>query len=281
MTDSPPEQAYEDRVAEALKATMDELLRNGWDVVDRKRMRQHWVPYSLLRLEPDLVARRDDEMVVYEAKSRHSDNLSDLDELAKTVAALPKARLEVLWFGDEVTGWPSRDRVRDYVREARELVYSGHGIGAVATAWAAVEGALAYYIADQHIRLPDETARTMLPWRTIVYLDSLGLISERDLATLGELRKQRNAVIHFAGRDKPDAAVIEAALGVAERMANGRYASQDQMVEWFIEDHDYPDVPVSATDQKRVHDLLAEHFPDAPEQEIADAVTTIVHDAAV
>lgn len=282
MSESPMEESFERQlVDDLLTEAGDDLRRNGWDVAERKAIGQHWVPKSILRFAPDIVARRKDELVVIQAMSRNSRALKDLDGLAQAVAEVPNARLETYWLGDARTDWPSRDKVRSYAHDALALLQSGHAIGAVATAWAAVEGALAYYVSDLQISIPPEIERRWTAWQVIAYLDSLGYISERDLGLLNELRRQRNAVMHFVGTEEPDAAVIEAVLGIVERMVVGQYVSLDQMMEWFIEHYDYPDVPVGDADRARIRALLIEHFPSAPDGDITDVVSAIVHDAAI
>jgi hypothetical protein len=281
MSDSPLEQTFERQASGILTTTVGDLREAGWEIVQVKGTVSAEVPSSIQRFNPDLVARRGDELVIFEVKSRNSAGLDDLDGLAKAVAEVPNARLEVYWLGDEPADWPSRDKVRAYARDALELLGAGHAIGAVATAWAAVEAALVHYVADLQISIPPEIERKRMAWQIITYLDSLGYISERDFAVFDELRKQRNAVMHFAGSDEPDTAVIEAALDIVDRMLGSRYVSLDRMIEWFIKYHDFPDVPVQDAERARIQVLLAEQFPGARGRDITDAVSAIVHDAAL
>lgn len=227
------------------------------------------------------MALRGNELLVIEVKSRKPEALRNLNHLARAVASVPNARLEVYWLGDEPEANLTRGRVHMYVDEARTLLRIGHSTAAALIAWAAVEGALIYYAANLQVPLPEHMDYIKLPWQLLSYLDSLGHINEADLKRLTELRKQRNAAAHFVGQADPNPADIEYCLDIVDRMLSGRYVSVDQMMEWFVEHHDYPDVPVRDADRDRIQALLTEHFPGAPESDTAAVVTRIVHDAAI
>lgn len=281
MSDSATGQTSQQREMQAIGEAMDELRQSGWLVVELGGSRVDWLPESLRGYEPDFVARRGNEILIGQVKSRNSEGLEELDDLAKAVAVLPNARLEILWRGDESEINPAHSRVREYADEARVLLRTDHRAAAALIAWAAVEGALIYYVTDQRISLPDRPNYMKTPWQLLSYLDSLGHINDADLKRLTELRRQRNAAAHFAGREDPNPDDIAYCLGVVDRMLSGRYVSVDQMMEWFVEHYDYPDVPVEDADRDRIRASLVDRFPGAPESDIEEVLTGVIHDAAL
>ena len=161
--------------------------------------------------ELDYVARKDDAIIIGEVKSRSPKSLQTLDQtlnrLARAVAKVPNARLEVHWLGDiaatasvaPLIHVDSAD-VQSQIDETRILLRLHHVRPAVLIAWSAVEGALIYHAAQLDMPLPDDARAARSPWQLLSYLDSLGYINEADLKRLTELRNQRNAVAHFSGR---------------------------------------------------------------------------------
>jgi len=218
MTESPLEQAYRLRLEEV----RHELTDEGWEVLSADQAAKLPEPLSGRRM--DVVARKGAELLVGEVKSRNSRGLEDLNGLADAVAAVPHARLEVYWLGDERESDPDRRLVREYVAEAAVLLQSGHARAAVTTAWSALEGALIYYVAESLASLPDgQRPAPQQAWQLLSQLNSLGYISDADYGRLHELRKQRNAAVHFTGTGTPDSADIKYLLDIVERMLSGRY----------------------------------------------------------
>lgn len=282
MNQSYAERLFKQLVAQVLANAAGELRRDGWDVVRAKGIQVDWLPEHLKRFEPDIVARRGDELLIGQVKSRNSEELKDLGDLAEAVATVPNARLEVYWLGDEAEVKLTRERVREYTDEARTLMRTGHLAAATLVAWAAVEGGLIHYATNAQISLPLDPKYIQMPWRLLSFLDSLGYFNNTDIKRLAELRDQRNAAAHFARReDPPNPADIEYCLEIVDRMLSGRYVSADHMEEWFSDHYDYPDVPVQDSDRARIHAALAEHFPGAPDSDIREVVERIVHAAAL
>ena len=191
MTASGTEHAFEQQTpARVIAGTIRELAEEGWLVAEPKSAKVDWLPESLRRFEPDLVAIRDNELMVVEVKSRNSGELADLDGLAKAVAELPGARLEVRWLGDVRQIPPASvavltgKSVSQTAAEARELLKGGHHAAAALIAWSAVEGALLRYAAELQVPLPAGANGATLPWRLLSELDSRGYISEGDLERL-------------------------------------------------------------------------------------------------
>lgn len=282
MSESSSRHSFQQQMAQAINEAIRELNRDGWEVVVLQTDQADWLPKQFQHLEPDFVARRGKEVIIGAVKSRNSEGLDNLDDLAKAVAKVPDARLEVYWLGDNAQGELVRDHIREYVNEAQALLWMGHLRSAALVAWAAVEGALIYHATNLEVPLPDERHYTTLPWRLLSHLDSLGYINEPDLKWLTELRNERNAAAHFGGpADPPSREAIEYCLELVNRMLSGRYVSVDQMMEWFLEHNDYPDIPVQDVDRDRIRALLVEQFPGAREGDIEEMVARIVHDAAI
>jgi hypothetical protein len=221
VSETPIEQAYRLRLEEVRR----ELAADGWEVLPAHLRADVLWPTPLSGLAPDIVARKGAELLVGEVKSRNSPDLGDLNELADAVAAVPNARLEVYWLGDEPEFDPERELIREYATEAAVLQRSGHARAAVATVWSALEGALIYYAAESQAPLPEgERPAPQQAWSLLSQLNSLGYVSDADYDRLHELRKQRNAAVHFTGTEAPDPADVEYALDIIDRMLNGRYA---------------------------------------------------------
>ena len=277
MSESPLEQAFEQQVAQIVA----ELLADKWEVVESPGAEVSWLPKSILAFQPDIVARRGDELLIGQAKSRNSRELNALNGLAEAVAAVPNARLEVYWLGDEPDTEPTRERVLTYVERARKILEIGEFDAAAITAWAALEGAAELYVAGTGVAIAAQAEQRVTTWQVISQLYSLGYVSEGDFRRLAVVRKQRNAAVHFGHDDPPNDGDIEFTLRLVERMVAGRYVSVDRMVEWYIDRYDYPDVPAQDSDRLRVQAVLEEHFPGTPESEVEEAVTRLYHEAAL
>jgi hypothetical protein len=284
MSESPADQAFQDEVARTAGEAVEEWLGQGWTVVEPGSALDR-LPESLRRLRPDYVLMKDGELVVVEAKAWKPGGMEDLDDLAKAVAELPNARLELHWLGSGVrvssagviAGFAS-EAVKEYVKEARALLRAGHLRPALLIAWSAVEGALLYHAASLGVPLPPRATGTTLPWQVASELDSLGYLNDDDLKRLTELRSQRNTAAHFTGPTAPPSqTVIEYGLELAERMLSGRYFSVDQMVDWYENRAEEAAPPVDG-EQSQIRQLLAENFPGAKSSDIDLAVARLLQD---
>jgi hypothetical protein len=281
MSDRQLEQYFERWVGYVIAEAASELRQDGW-VVSGAEERPDWLPGSLRAFTPDFVARKGNEILVAEVKSRAPGELRDLDSLAKAVAAVPNARLEVYWLGDETTARLARKRVAEYADEARALLRTGHKAAALLIAWAAVEGGLFYYTADVRAPLPADPKYVQMAWLLLSHLDSLGYINEADLKRFGELRRQRNAAAHFSGPEHPpNEADIEYCLEVVDRMLRSQYSSVDQMEEWYTTHYEYPEQPVGEGDRARIRARVNGQFPGVPERDLTEVIALIVQDAAI
>lgn len=285
MTESAGKQKFLQQVTgDMVREAREELVRQGWTVFwNVGRHQLDWLPEALQDFELDYVARKDDEIIIGEVKSRSPRSLQTLDQtlnrLAGAVAKVPNARLEVHWLGDiaaTASVAPLFDvdpaDVQSQVDETRILLRLHHVRPAALIAWSAVEGALIYYAVGLDIPLPDDGRAARSPWQLLSYLDSLGYINEADLKRLTELRNQRNAVAHFSGQGAPASQEdIEYGLNFAERILSGRYVSADQMVDWY---QSQPKAPVTQLSEAKeiARSLLGRNFPGAEARDVDEAV---------
>lgn len=276
MTDSLLERLFRERLAEAI----GDLAMDGWEVLADDQMTAQAVPRELLALKPDLVARKGSEFLVCEIKARSSEDLADLNALAGTVAKLPNVRFEVYWLGDEAQTEPGLERIRELAAEARTLAATGHLAAAVVMAWAALEGALERYAAEAQAPIATDFERAVTAWPLLSRLYSLGYVSEADFKRLREVRKQRNAAVHFGPDDPPQAEDIEFTLALAERLGSGRYVPVDQMMEWYIDRFDYPHTPTEEA-RRDIEDALLKQFPAATSADVREATVRLLHDVAI
>jgi hypothetical protein len=272
MSERPVEQQFKKRLDEIRR----ELADDGWEVLGK--LVDPPVPARLIELEPDIVARKGSELLVGEVKSRNSTSLDVLTALAETVAKLPNARLEVYWLGDEPEVEPTRERIRELVREALTLSTTGHLAAATVIAWAALEGALERYAADPQVPVTVGSARAITAWPLLSRLYSLGYLSESDYERLREVRRQRNAAVHFGHGELSQIQDIQYTLALVDRLLSGQYVSVDQMMEWYVDRYDYPQAPEA---QSSIQAILREQFPGASESDVYEAISRLIHDAAI
>ncbi len=284
MTESAGGQAFQQTVTgDMVGKELEELAREGWTVFRNiGRHQLDWLPEPLQDFELDYVARKDDEIIIGEVKSRSPQSLQTLDQtlnrLARAVAKVPNARLELHWLGDIAAtasvaplDVDSAD-VQSQIDETRILLRLHHVRPAALIAWSAVEGALIYHAARLDTPLPDDARTTRSPWQLLSYLDSLGYINEADLKRLTELRNQRNAVAHFSGQGAiASDEDIEYGLNFAERILSGRYVSADQMVDWY---QSQPKVSITRLSEAReiARSLLGQNFPGVEARDVDEAV---------
>lgn len=285
--ESMAEQTFLRQIAgDSVRDALTELADQGWTVhVDVMRGQLTWLPQPLqdyLRnAEFDYVARKGDEIIIGEIKSRNPQSLQSptLDRLARVVARVPNARLEVHWLGDiaaTVSAAPltrvNTQEIQSQIEEARLLIRLAHIRAAALIAWSAVEGALIYHATRLDVSMPEDAHPARSPWQLLTYLDSLGYINETDLKRLSQLRSQRNAVAHFrTPGETPNREDIEYSLGIAERMLRHQYISVDQMVDWC---ENLPKPSPSSPHETReiTRSLLERNFSGATADDIDEAV---------
>lgn len=270
-------ETYVNPAEQQLREVVDRLRAEGWHVVTEPA--PNGLPGPLRGARVDFVASRDQDIVIGEVASRGTARQERIDALAKQVAAVPNARLEVYWTGDTPTTKPNPDVVRQYIAQAHAVT----GISlqaALLMAVAGFEAAVATFADKTGISF-EVPAKQLLS-----NLYSLGYVDDIDFDRLNRLFALRNAIAHSATAQTPELEDIEFCLDLARRMLDGRYVSADQMIEWFEERFEGPEhhVPFDSREGGYQYgnegpydadDVLREQFPYASEQAIIDAVSWI------
>jgi hypothetical protein len=270
-------EAYVSTAERQLREVVDRLRAEGWHVETEPDPKG--LPGGLRGIRVDFLASRDQDLLVGEVASRSSARQEHIDTLAKRVAAIPNAQLEVYWTGDTPGVKPDSEAVRQYIDEANTAMGAGCLRAALLMALAAFEGAVATFADEVGIRLR-APARQLLS-----NLYSLGYIDDSDFNRLSSLYTLRSAIAHQAVPQIPKPTDIEFCLDLATRMLDGQYVSADQMVEWFKERFEGPEhnVPYDSGEggfqygdgPYEAEDVLREQFPHASEEAITDAVRWI------
>lgn len=275
MTDTQYEQIFQSRLRQAV----DELRRDGWEVIERPAIKS--LPEPLHGRQPDLIARRGEELIIGEVKSRHSANLDDLSRFASVVSAIPHARFELYWLGDAPESQLPITNVLAFIQETSQLINVGALTAATLTAWAALEGALIHFASDKSDLQPWRSPRQLLS-----SLYSLGYISETDFQRLSTIGKARSDIAHHASRVTPSVDDIEFVLKLARRMVSDQYVSVDEMVEWFLENFEIPAMHTPHDSREGGYqyldngpydprEVLSEQFPDATADDVTQAVDSL------
>jgi hypothetical protein len=257
---------------------VESLRAEGWVVATEPSSQD--LPANLRGLRLDIVAFRNDDILVGEVATRRSVERDRLDEIARRVKLTPNAHFEVFWLGDSSKVSPPAENVLNLIKEARSILPLSP-TGAVLMAWAAVEGAVVRYAATS-LGLDGWNS----PWQLLARLYSDGKISEGEYRRLSRLGRLRNEIAHHAGAasGSPETDDVEYALEIAERFATNRYVSAEQMTTWFVSNYGSSDRGAHTdtaegedrepTDYLRsAVDILAAAFPNATQESISEAAT--------
>lgn len=263
-------------VAASVESAIASLRESGYRVLSG-RAATSVVPDWLKRLQPDFIAQRGDEFLVVEVKSRraaaHSAERGQLAELASEISKHPGWALELVWLGDDEIQSTDTD-VDDLVARA-ERVLQVDVEAALLLIWPSVEASLQLLASRVGIR--DTHAKQLMS-----ELYSLGWLSERHFAELGDAQVVRNTIAHRAGGGGVDSAVVLRLGQIARRLSNPNYAPVDRMVEWFLSNYMDPanGVPYNSREGGYIYvhggpydafDVLSEHYPEALQDELEDA----------
>lgn len=192
---TPAKPALEER---RLRQVADRYTRDGYEVVIEPRAEQ--LPPWLRGFRPDLLARRADEQVIVEVKSRESLHGEEgMPELAALIEREPGWRLELV-----LTNPRSQEDARrrdalqgswhaeEYAREARDLLARDVLLPAFILAWTAFETTARTAMAGEGI--PVHSVRQDSLLKTLL---SLGYITSTDeLQVLELIGRKRNSVAH-------------------------------------------------------------------------------------
>jgi hypothetical protein len=258
-------------VERELAEHIERLRADGWAVV--REPASPLVPPSLRDLRVDFIANRDAEVLILEVAHRRTSRRERIDAIAKRVANIPNARLEVYWIGDTSIVKPNPENVRHYI-SAAEAVSEVSLQAALLMALAAFEGAVATFADEVGIK-PQVPARQLL-----ANLYSLGFVEGADYHRLSALYTLRAEIAHSVTPQVPAPDDIRFGLDLASRMLEGRYVSADQLIEWFKEHYEAPERNAiseggylyTANEPVTTDGVLRDKFPDATEQALVEAV---------
>jgi hypothetical protein len=199
---------------QAVASTATKLAGEGWEVVREPQPED--LPETLLDFRPDLLARRGQEHVVVEVKSRLRPPDLDTIALAEAIAGLPGWRLDLIYVPERPRPDELRAR-RDRAVRAGELSQADPEAGLL-LAWSAAEGTLHRMAEELCLEADDAGA-------LLATLASVGALSDDEHQLLGAVRQVRNALAH--GRQAPTVdgatvvALIRLVLALGERVAGG------------------------------------------------------------
>jgi hypothetical protein len=179
------------------------------------------LPDHLGDLGIDLLARRGDQAVVVQIKSRDKlYDLNGLDELAGRVKLEPGWRLDVVVFPPEGGVEVPPDGVRLGVGEIQSLadeasraLAAGLIRASFVIAWSAVEAAMREAAQREGIQMDRETPSFILK---SIY--SNGTISREDYGSVGKCFHVRNALVHGFAPPAFEAADVEFLVSFARRI---------------------------------------------------------------
>lgn len=184
-----------ERFAEArqVQEVAREYRSRGYDVVVEPEPGQ--LPEALSRFRPDFVARKADEVVVVEVKSRGSLTDPELQELAKAVRAQPGWRFELIVLKPELgppgTKLWNADDVANSLRQVEAILGSDHREAALLLAWSAAEATLRLLADKERLLLERDDALYLLK-----LLATRAVITREQHDLLWEVLQLRNAVAH-------------------------------------------------------------------------------------
>ena len=188
----------------------EEYRSRGYEVA-----RQH--PLEILPgFVADLVARKDDEVIVMEVATRASLAVNPrINQLAQALRDKPGWTFELLLVGEpERLAAPERVRllsgqeIRQRIADAKEALNAGFCETAFILGWTALEATIQELTADEDTPSADVTNSGHLLDQAVF----LGVISREDYQQLNELLRYRNAVAHGLGADGVDDKLVTALL---------------------------------------------------------------------
>lgn len=210
-------------------------LEQGFEVTHEPSSAE--LPPGLASHRFDLVARRGDEIVVVEV--RYAGEIvhrptERLDRLARDVAAIDGARLDVLWIPPPGPSLAEKSELRSRAESA--VVVSERAPGAaIVLAWGCLEGAMRWISGAEGRR-----ERTALDLAASLY--SEGVLTKDQWTTVDDSWRQRNAAAHgfkMAGEESVSDLVMRLA-DIAVELLDDDYEASQSLVTWFFERYEDP-----------------------------------------
>ncbi|MBN9163031.1 MAG: hypothetical protein J0I07_18850 [Myxococcales bacterium] len=288
-----------------LKAAAAELSRvvreyeaTGYRVVRSPAVSE--LPRWLVPFEPDAVAMKGDEGVVFQLRARLNDNREHDIALAQAIANHPGWQLNVLEFfvAPERRADITEHDIRSRLAETRKIIASGSKEGALLLAWSGVEPVLRQLARSEGLQVEPPS-----PLRLVKELFIHGVIARADYEKLELLVNLRNAVAHGVATG---ATVLESHAedllrfadhtlrrlheAHGERPTAGSDFTVEQLVEWFRAHYEDPanGVPYESAEGGYIYfaggpydafDELSSAFPDVAKERICTAVAFLENES--
>ncbi len=185
------------RERQRARAIAEEYRSKGYEVIEEPSPEQ--LPEFLAGYHPDLLARKGDEAIVVEVKSRSSlAKEPQIRDLAQLLQTMPHWHFELVVVGEgEQLSVPEgarpfeRDDILRGIEAAEKLVASGFSEAALLLAWSTLEGTVRLLTEEEGIVL-DRLSPLYILKQAVIN----GVISRDDYNFLAHVMKYRNALIH-------------------------------------------------------------------------------------
>jgi len=176
--------------------------QQGYEVIAEPRPDQVLPSLSEFSSQIDLIARKGNELVVIEVKSRASlmEN-NRIQELAQIIEQHENWRFELALISepekviDDTEGLEGKMQGLNLaagMKQAKALLEAGFEASALVVAWAVIEAALRELAAREKVTFNVQSS----PAQLIKNLAFLGLIAEKDYDSVWNAMKLRNGIVH-------------------------------------------------------------------------------------
>jgi hypothetical protein len=183
--------------ADMTRRVAEDYRAKGYDVILRPHGQQ--LPAPLAVFQPDIIARKGNETIIIEVKSRQSLGREPyIEPLVRAVQQVPGARFELVIAKPEIASpLPEQTRpwregeVASALDEAAQLLEQGHLSAALLLGWAGAEAALRLLAEIKAVHVERYDASYLLN-----RLVSEGVLGDRQYQSLRRALEMRNAVAH-------------------------------------------------------------------------------------
>ena len=271
------------RALDRVRARYEE---EGYEVTVGQRL-----PSPFEGFQADAVARRDSETIIIEIRSSDMSDVvrNRFDRLADILASEAGWRVDLVTFDPEAP-LPKPDTA-DVVRRVEEAqrVADLSPDASVLLTWSAVEGTLL----DLQTRR-DAVRRDLPPARQLILdLKIEGILSDAQADRLDRFAQLRHEIAHGLRSRTVDPDELDWVARFALAATEGQVATIENMIEWFRENYEPPDVadlPYDSEDGKYmwfdrgphyVDDVLWEHFGSAIESDVTEAAEVLEYEGGV
>ncbi len=206
----------------AIKRLANEYAQKGYEVIIGPEPGD--LPAALANYRVDLVAKRGDEVIIVDVKTRRTLNdKPDLRGLARAVKGLPGWRLELVVtnprhkrVAPDGVVLPGPAALAKRLEEAEGLAKAKHLEAALLLAWSAAEGLLRIVAEHEGVEVESDSPASILK-----RLYSLGLMAKTSYGEFQRRLDDRNAVIHGFALRKLDYKALKRFTVLTRSMLSG------------------------------------------------------------